>query len=115
MEDKSRQERLAALTVGVLHCNRLATEAMDTIDRLISRYREYLDAFSGQRGLQSRVGMAMRTLKGAANQLDSLRPRIYMIEQTESGAGEDGVFARRPVMKSMKFGSGQKVTSKDLK
>ena len=104
------QEEMNALTVGVLHSNRLTTEAVDAINALISRYSEYLGVFSSQNALKSRIGMAMRTLKAAGNQLENLRLRVYMIEAPETAA------KKKDVLRKVKaFKSGQRVSSKDLK
>ena len=71
------------LSSAIVSYNRKTSEAIGAIQRSLKDLEEFRSTFADQRMLIARLDMAKRTLIAAANNLENLRPRIFMIEENE--------------------------------
>lgn len=72
------------LTSAIIKYNRQVNEAVSSIQRSLKNLEEFRYSFADQRQLIARLDMTKRTLVAAANNLESLRPRIFMIEHDDA-------------------------------
>lgn len=72
------------LSSAIVDYNRKTSEAIGAIQQSLKNIEEFRATFANQRLLLARLDMAKRTLIAAANNLESLRPRIFMIEDKDS-------------------------------
>ena len=71
------------LSSAIVSYNRKTSVAIGAIQRSLKDIEEFRSTFADQRMLIARLDLAKRTLIAAANNLENLRPRIFMIEETE--------------------------------
>lgn len=71
------------LSSAIVDYNRKTNEAIGAIQQSLKNIEGFRATFANQRLLIARLDMAKRTLIAAANNLENLRPRIFMIEDNE--------------------------------
>lgn len=72
------------LTSAIIKYNRQTNEAIGTIQHYLKKIEDYRPSFAEQRQIIARLDMSKRVLTAAINNLENLRPRIYMIEDNEA-------------------------------
>lgn len=77
MESK---EKIAA---SIVRFNRRLTESIESIEKTINDLEQYKGPFADQRNLLVRIELLKRIFKAAINHAENLRPRHYMIEESQ--------------------------------